>query len=230
MARPLSRRGIAQPCERRFFGDICSFDLRFVASKLSTRATDHYLFDADYSRGGILQWLGVHWIDLVPYFLDDEVARVNATLTRDHDDVDVEDGATLQIELDESGAVGTLSTGYYLREGQYDTEIKVYGSQGRCTWDPIGDVFGFEDQTVLHLDSDDWSGTLVRQLTYEYEPTPGYGGEWGLSFFGEFLAARDGRGDNPADIDDAIRVLRVLDAAYESAETDRWTVVGSPKY
>jgi len=213
--------------EAGFFGDIRSFDLRFIASKLSTRTTDHYLFDADASRGGILQWLGVHWIDLIPYLLTDEIARVNAATTSDNDAVDVEDGASLQIELGESGAVGTLSTGYYLREGRYDTEIKLYGTEGRCTWDPIGDVFGFDDETTLHLDSDNWLGTPVRQFTYEYEHAPGYGGKWGLGFFEQFLEAREGAADIPASIDEAVRVLRVLDAAYESAETGGWIAVDS---
>jgi len=208
-----------------FFGDVQSFDLRFVASKLSTRAIDHYLYDEDASRGGILQWLGVHWIDLLPFLLEDDIARINASFTHSTDAVDVEDGASMQIELEGSGAVGTLSTGYYLRAGRYDTEIRVYGTEGRCTWDPIGDVFGFDDETTLQLDSDTWAGTPVREFTYEYDPTPGYGGGWGLPFFEQFLAAREGAAAVPADIDDALRVLHALDAAYESAETGEWVAV-----
>jgi predicted dehydrogenase len=211
-----------------FFGDVRSFDLRFIASKLSARPTDHYLFDWDASRGGIVQWLGVHWVDLVPWILGDRIHRVNATMSNRHGDVDTEDGATIQLELADSGAVGTHSTGYYLREGRYDTEIKIYGEEGRCTWDPVGDVFGFDDQTSLRLDSDEWSSTPVRTLTYEYESVPGYGGSWGLSFFEQFLDAREGTADVPADIDDALRVLTVLDAAYESAETGEWVTVDDP--
>lgn len=209
-----------------FFGDVRSFDLRFVASKLATRATDHYLFDWDASRGGIVQWLGVHWIDLVPWILDEDITRVNATMTHHDGSVDVEDGASIQFELAESGAVGTHSTGYYLREGRYDTEIKIYGEEGRCTWDPIGDVFGFDEETTLRLDADEWSSTPVRTLTYDYESTRGYGGSWGLSFFEQFLDAREGRAEVPADVDDALQVLGVLDAAYESAETGEWVSVG----
>lgn len=221
---------VAEELRRRardgFFGDVRGFDLRFVASKLSTRPTDHYLFDADASRGGVLQWLGVHWLDLLPWLLGDEVARVDAT-TRlpDHAGVDVEDGATLQFELAGSGAVGTLSAGYHLREGRYDTGIRVYGDEGRCRWDPVGDVFGFDGETTLRLDADDWTGTPVRELTYEYDPAPGYGGAWGLAFFEQFLRAREGEAEVPADADDAVRVLRVLDAAYESADAGGWVSV-----
>ena len=208
-----------------FFGDVRSFDLRFVASSLAARDTDHYLFDWDASRGGIVQWLGVHWIDLLPWLLDDEIVRVNASMQHGHDGVDVEDGSTLQLELGDSSAVGTHTTGYFLREGRYDTEIKVYGESGRCSWDPIGSVFGFDDETTLHLDSDDWPATPTREITYEYESAPGYGGKWGLSFFEQFLDARVGDANVPADIDDALSVLRVLDAAYESSESGGWVLV-----
>ncbi|MFB6309988.1 MAG: Gfo/Idh/MocA family protein, partial [Salinirussus sp.] len=109
-----------------FFGEMRSFDLRFIASKLQTRPTDHYLFDEDASRGGIVQWLGVHWLDLLPWVLDDPVAWVRADLSSDFEGVDVEDGAVVTLGL-ESGAVGTLTTGYWLREGRYDTAIEVWG-------------------------------------------------------------------------------------------------------
>ncbi|KZN23292.1 hypothetical protein A4G99_14740 [Haladaptatus sp. R4] len=74
-----------------FFGDVRSFDLRFVASSLRTRDTDHYLFENDASRGGIVQWLGVHWLDLVPWILDDPIVRVNANLSAGTPEVDIED-------------------------------------------------------------------------------------------------------------------------------------------
>lgn len=207
-----------------FFGDVRSFDLRFVASKLSARPTDHYLFDAAASRGGIVQWLGVHWIDLLPWLLDERIVRVNATTTSGFDGVDVEDGATLQLEL-ESGAVGVLTVGYYLREGRYDTAIEVYGEHGRCSWDPMGATFGFDGETSVELDADGWVSTPHREIVHEYEPTPGYGGRWGLEFFEQFLAACDGETAVPASVEDAVQVLRVLDAVYESADDGGWVAV-----
>jgi len=223
-AHPIARE-LHERAAEGFFGDLWGVDLRFVASKLSTRPTDHYLFDRAASRGGIVQWLGVHWIDLVGWLLGEDIGRVTASLTADHDGVDVEDGATIQFELAESGGVGTLVTGYHLREGRYDTEIKVYGETGRCTWDPMGEVFGFDDETTLQLDSDDWPASPVRELTYEYASAPGYGGKWGLAFFEQFLDAREGNAAVPADADDALQVLRVLDAVYESGETGEWVAV-----
>lgn len=227
-AHPIARE-IRTRARGGFFGDVYGFDLRFVASQLSTRPTDHYLFDWEASRGGIVQWLGVHWIDLLAWLLDDDIVRVNASMRCDYDAVDVENGAMLQFELGDSGAVGTHTMGYYLRNGRYDTEIKIYGEDGRCTWDPIGETFGFDGETTLCLDSDDWPATPVRETTHEYEPAPGYGGKWGLAFFEQFLDARNGESDVPAGVDDALGVLRVLDAAYESSAEGEWVTVEHPK-
>lgn len=205
------------------FGDVRGFDLRFVASQLAARDTSHYLFDSASSRGGITQWLGVHWIDLLPWILDDPIARVCARMRYGTDTVDIEDGATVQFET-ESGAIGTLSCGYYLREGQYDTLIQIYGEETKSRWQPVNGTFEFEGESVVELDSNG-ADADSQQIIHEYTTSPGYGGNWGLDFFEQFLAARKGDAPLPADIDDAIRVLGVLDAAYESAESGEWVTV-----
>lgn len=209
-----------------FFGDVRAFDLRFVASALAVRDTDHYLFDRAASRGGIVQWLGIHWLDLLPWLLDDPIVGVNARLEYGTDGVDVEDGAVLQLET-ASGAIGAHTCGYFLREGRYDTEIQVYGDSGYSSWDPMGSTFGFDDETTLELDSsdDDWASTAHRRVTHEYQSAPGYGGRWGLDFFQQFLDACEGREPVPASLDDALDVLRVLDAVYESADAGGWVSV-----
>ncbi|MFP9060647.1 Gfo/Idh/MocA family protein [Natrialbaceae archaeon A-chndr2] len=210
-----------------FFGDLRAVDARFLASQLAYRDDDHYLFDSAASRGGIVQWLGIHWIDLLPWILEDPIARVNASLTYETPTVDVEDGAALQFEL-ASGAIGTLQCGYYLREGRYDTELSITGVDGRVSWDPMGDYFGFEDETTVEFEStrEEYSSTPRRYLTYDYAPIPGYGGGYGLDFMKQFLDARDSNDVQvPADLRDAVTVLEVLDAVYESQKTGNWVDV-----
>ncbi|WP_121744869.1 Gfo/Idh/MocA family protein [Natronorubrum halophilum] len=207
-----------------FFGDVRAVEARFLASQLAYRDSDHYLFDERASRGGIAQWLGIHWIDLLPWILEDPIVRVNASLTYGVDGVDVEDGAVLQFEL-ASGALGTLQCGYYLWEGRYDTALSITGTDGRTTWDPMGDYFGFDDETTVEIEScrEAHASTPRRYLTYEYDLTPGYGGGFGLDFARQFLdACDDDSVDVPADLSDALTVLRVLDAAYESADAGEW--------
>lgn len=210
-----------------FFGDLRAVDSRFVASQLAYRDDDHYLFDHEASRGGIVQWLGIHWIDLLPWILDDPIARVNANLSFETPTVDVEDGAVVQFEF-ASGTIGTLQCGYYLREGRYDTELSITGMDGRATWDPMGDYFGFDDETTVEFESTraEYASTPRRYLTYDYDPIPGYGGGYGLDFMQQFLEARVREDVHvPADLTDALTVLHVLDAVYESADTGTWASV-----
>jgi len=221
-------RDLRERANEGYFGEVRAVDARFIASQLDFRDAGHYLFDRDASRGGIVQWLGVHFIDLFPWILDDPITRVSSSLTQGTDGVDVEDGATVQFET-QSGALGTLQTGYYLPEGRYDTRIGVYGTDGRCDWDPMGDEFGFDETTTLEVESTrNEAGAPRRWVTYDYDPQPGYGGAPGLAFMREFLDAR-GQSDvsPPATLDDAVEVLRVLDAVYASATADGWVDVES---
>ncbi len=211
-----------------FFGRIRTFETRYAASDLKHRDTDHYLFDRAASRGGIVQWLGVHWIDLLSWAFDDSIVAVDATMTGGPDDESVEDGAIVQFEL-ASGAIGVLTCGYYLREGRYDTYVSVTGTHGRVAWDPVGDYFGFEDENTIEFESmaDGRPAAPREYLTYDYDPTPGYGGGFGLEFMRQFLEARQSADvDVPASLDDAVTVLRILDAVYESARADEWISVG----
>lgn len=220
-------REIKERAASGYFGTVRAVETRFVASQLAYRDADHYLFDRAASRGGITQWLGIHWIDLLPWILDDPIVRVNAQTTFETPGVDVEDGAVVQFEL-ASGALGTLHCGYYLREGRYDTEVAITGMDGRISWDPMGDFFGFDDETTIELEStrEEYSSAPRRYLTYDYQPTPGYGGGYGLDFMQQFLDARvTADVDVPADLSDALTVLRVLDAVYESADTGGWVDV-----
>ena len=227
---PISRE-LKRRIESGFFGEMRTFDTRFIASALHNRDADHYLYDREVSRGGIVQWLGVHYIDLLSWLIEeDPIRRVNASLSYGTPGVEVEDGATIQLET-ESGVVGNHQCGYYLREGRYDTQVNLYGSETQSTWDPMGPTFGFDDETTLELDSQrpEWASTPHRSITYEYTDVPGYGGQWGLEFMEDFLAACDGNGPVPVGLDDAMRLLRILDAVYESADRGEWVTVETPE-
>lgn len=224
-SHPIARK-LRTLAKDEFFGDTRAFDTRFVASNLTARNTDHYLFDQTASRGGIVQWLGVHWLDLLPWILDDPILRVNAQTSTGTPGVDVEDGAVVQLET-ESGAIGSLTCGYYLREERYDTQVSIYGTEGQSEWDPIGTTFGFDGETTLELDdaSPCSGGTPHQEVTFEYDSTLGYGGGWGLTFLKDALSATASTEDPPVGLTDAVTVLRVLDAVYESASTGKWTTV-----
>jgi len=113
-----------------FFGDVWTVEGRFNASQLSYRNTDHYIYDRATSRGGALQWIGPHWLDVMPWILDDPITRVNAEF-HDAAATDVEAGAVLQFET-ATGTLGTYHTGYYLSDRGKDTHLGLYGTDAQA--------------------------------------------------------------------------------------------------
>lgn len=209
-----------------FFGDLRAVEARMITSQLGRfRDPSGYVYRAEASRGGVLQWLGCHTIDMLHFMLDERAARINAQVDYRTDGVDVEDQATVQFELSESGALGTLQAGYSDRE--YDTYVGIHGSDGRATWSGSGTP---SDRDVLELDSyaGDWSVAPRRTIDFEYLDAPGYGATVGLDYMENFLDTIEGRDADPdlnATIHDSLAVLRFLDAAYKSAETDEWVAI-----
>lgn len=208
-----------------FFGDVMTVDGRFNASQLSYRDTDHYLYDRATSRGGALQWIGPHWVDLMPWILDDPIARVNAQF-HDADSCDVDAGAVLQFET-EGGTLGTYHTGYYLDERGKDTHLGVYGTDAQARTPVHHDSLQHEPTVPLELTSGQsgWSGAPRRTIEYEftYDQFPAWG-DYVRDYFAAYFDGYE-TGDVPATVDDAVQLLRVLDAAYDSAERDGWATV-----
>ncbi|WP_247004289.1 Gfo/Idh/MocA family protein [Halosolutus gelatinilyticus] len=208
-----------------FFGDVWTVEGRFNASQLSYRDTDHYLYDRATSRGGALQWIGPHWVDVMPWILDDPIARVNAQF-HEAEEADVDAGAVLQFET-EDGTLGTYHTGYYLSDRGKDTHFGLYGTDAQALTPLHHDSLQHEPTIPLEITSADpeWSAapkqTTAFEFTYDRFPA------WGDFVYDYFEAYFDGyeTGDVPATVDDAVQLLRVLDAAYESAERDSWAEV-----
>lgn len=209
-----------------FFGDMWAIDARYVGSKLDYRNTDHYIYQAEQSRGGVLQWIGLHWIDLCMWILDDPIHRVCMQRT-DAAIGGIEEGVALVFETN-GGVMGTFQTGYYLGELGKDSDVTLYGTHGTAQSPVHDDARQGGGSVPLRLSSDraGWRGAPRRTIDYEfgYDRLPSWG-DYVLDFFREFFHGRGTAGGIPADIDDALRVLRVLDAAYESAETGDWITV-----
>lgn len=210
-----------------FFGDVWTVQGRFNASQLSYRNTDHYIYDEATSRGGALQWVGPHWADMIPWVLDDPIASVNARFHEaEEPEVDVDAGAVIQFET-EGGTLGTYHTGYYLNDRGKDTHLGIYGKDAQAQTPVHHDSLQHEPTVPLELTADhpDWSGAPRRTIEYEftYDRFPAWG-DYVQDYFEAFFDGYE-TGDVPATVDDALQLLRVLDAAYESAEQGGWVSV-----
>lgn len=211
-----------------FFGDVWTVEGRFNASQLSYRDTTHYIYDRETSRGGALQWIGPHWVDVLPWILDDPIARMNAQFHEASDPhADVDAGAVLQFET-RDGTLGTYHTGYYLSHRGKDAHLGLYGTDAQALTPLHHDTLKHEPTIPLEITSEDpdWTAAPKRTIEYEftYDRFPAFG-DFVQDYFEAFFEGYE-TGDVPATVDDTVQLLRVLDAAYESAARDEWVTVG----
>ncbi len=206
-------------------GPLISVEVRMITTQVQFRNPQHWLFRKDQAGGGMLAWLGCHYIDMIRYMAQDEIVSVSANIaTRSEEAIDVEDIATLSLQL-QSGAVGSIHTGYtlalsgsgYHNKTGYDVYFGLNGRLGRLYWAASGAA------TQLHAESvhPAWANAPRRVFDYPVADSPAYLGVVGEVFVRDFIRAAQGQGPVPASGRDALQVARVVDAAYESDRTGR---------
>lgn len=211
-------------------GRVTGCEARMITSQVRFRNPGHWLFDRRKAGGGILSWLGCHYVDLLRYVLDDDVAEVSAIAdTLSGEDIDVEDVASLAFRFGK-GAIGSLHAGYQLAMSipgysgaTYDTYVGFRGTEGRVYWNPV------DRPPVLHAESatGGWRASPVRSFRYALPEVDCYGGAFGLAFLERFFHSVNGDGEPPATGEDALKVARIIEAAYASSETGRRVAVNS---
>lgn len=204
-------------------GRLTSVELRMVTTQVRLRSPSHWLFKREVSGGGILSWLGCHWLDLLRYVTGQEVTTVSAlTETLSGEAIDVEDVASVSMRLT-NGALASLYAGYLLPAGRagyegtaYDQSIILRGTEGTLRHLKDGD-----DQIVeLASTAEAWRAAPRQTFRFTLPNIPAYGGVHGLAFIDEFIR-RALAGEEPGLVTalDALRVLEILDAAYASAKS-----------
>lgn len=206
-------------------GPLISTELRMITTQVRMRNPRHWLFSQEQAGGGILSWLGCHYIDLLRYITGEEIVSVMAEVaTRSGEAIDVEDVAVLSLRF-ASGAVGSLHAGYmlalsgggYHNKAGYDTYGGFNGQLGRITWSSSS------SPTHLTVESTHPAWASAPWRTFDFTPaeSPAYGGVSGEQFMRAFLLAAQGQGVAPTSGKDALQVARIVDAAYESSRTGR---------
>ena len=208
-------------------GDLWSIEMRWITSKVGRRAgipahrdPAHFLFRQEISRGGMLEWLGCHWVDLMLYITGQPVASVMAMTARQtNDEIEVEDTAVCLLRF-ANGMLGSLHTGYLLPEGG-QTCLCLRGSLGWVQWDwQQGRRF------VAHSEHPSWNASPTRTYDFPLPARASYGGGTGAAMLRDFARCIVEGSANPAmTVADCVRVLDVIDAAYESAASGRVVAV-----
>jgi predicted dehydrogenase len=192
-------------------GKPLSTDARFFVSTLIGRDLDQWMFDPSLSGGGILNWLGCHWIDLMRFWTGSEIVQVSAIEANVSGvPIPVEDGASVGFRFD-NGMLGNLYIGNFLPSGSEGT-LGLNGSTGSVNWNIR------EDFCTIASTHRDWEAAPTRTFTMPKAQLPGYGAA-GARLLRAFIAAIRGDGPSGYTIDDPINSLRAIEAAHESSRT-----------
>ncbi len=197
--------------EAGLLGRLVSADISFLTSSVRARNPEHWFFRKEMTGGGILHWLGCHWIDLLHMVSGSEATRVSARLeTRSGEAIDVEDIGSLAIDYD-NGMLASLHCAYVLDRGPDQVSIRFAGTEGWMTWDGVG------SELRVRSTNPDWATAPNRTIRFDPDPAPGYGGAMGMLSMQTFIDSfQSGAkpGFVPADV---LRVLDLLDAAQRSS-------------
>ena len=201
-------------------GKLHTIEMRMITTAVDHRLPSHWLFKKKYSGGGILIWLGCHYIDLIRYIFDDEIVSVFAEMGKlSKNDIDVEDTCSLILRF-KHGQIATLNLAYlltmsgsgYNNKSGYDTYVSFNGSQGRIIWSAN------EQPMSLYVEScsQNWK-YKQKNINFQLEPSQAYGGSSGESFLRNFINWCLNKEVPLATGFDAVKTAQIIDAAYQSS-------------
>ena len=190
-------------------GDLYGAEVHMVADQTRLKS-ESYLskWYADRSRagGGIMTWLGIHWLDLTTLISGQKITEVAGfTGIVGGRPLKIEDSAAMSVRF-ENGAHGTMNAGYYTDRG-YHSYIKLWGSDG---WLEYREHLGGRTKTPLK-----WYANKDRKVI-EYsgamEPT-GY-----TPYLRGCVRACAGLSEPPVSAREGLRVLQAIFGFYEAAQ------------
>ncbi len=206
---PVSRL-IKQTVDAGLLGKLYAIEFRFATSSVKRRGADNWGFQREITGGGILNWLGCHWFDLMRFLTGAEVSRVAAIEANvGGQAIDVEDAASVALQFD-NGMIGSLNTGFFT-PGESAGAMTMHGSLGYLSWD-------LEHACTIYSAHVDWQTAPRRHFDLPPAPIGGYGPE-GLALMQAFAGAIRGDGSSGYTIDDAIKALQIIEAAHRSSDT-----------
>ena len=207
------------------FGKIISVEMTLATSDVGRRGPGHYLFDPAASGRGFFNWLGCHWLDLLPYVTGQSVVGVTARVgVFGATPSALEDGGAVILDL-EGGGIATLVGGYWLPRWVTELHWTVRGSQRWVEWQPSRPGTG----GVLHVHGPQPQFHAMEEtFTLPPDPTPGYGGARTAHLLRDWIAAARGGPDVcRCGVGPTTAVLRLLDAIYRAAAEGRRVECGA---
>jgi len=220
---PVSRR-IKRLVDDGVLGDIIALEGRLSAGypqRYEQDGISPWILRKASAGGGPMHNLGVHWIDLFRWLLEEEVQSVTGMVSNTQHNLDIEDNSFALLRF-AGGSTAALDISYSVPP-QYpagrDLFIAIRGTRGALSWSPAWG--GTADELFVCSGQPEYVDGPVQTLHVGSREVPGYGGISGLAYLRETLEAI-AAGQAPAITGvDGLRALEVAEAVYRSAESGR---------
>jgi predicted dehydrogenase len=213
---------IARLRDEGVLGKALSIESRLVTTQVRPGGRDPsgFLYRNDTEGGGILHMLGGHYLELMRALMGCEVTAVQAMAGRPVGFIDepLEDVAVVALAY-ENGAFGSIHAGYLLPPlgGGYDSCLVYRGEQGWVNWAPVG-----APRLDVKSAHPSWAAAPSRSLEVTLAPFAGYGNQrWHFEITQRFVRDIRANREPAVTVDDALHLLQLIEAAYESARTGR---------
>ena len=177
------------------------------------------------SGGGPMYNLGVHWIDLLTWLLDDKITEVSGRNVKVNDEYDIEDNSFAHLQF-AGGMIAALDISYTVPDAfpnGRDLYLSLRGTQGVISWAPGYE--GESDELFICSDAPSCAGAGRRRIQFELDPVKGYSGCMGVEYLRGFVRAIIDDTDVPIDGSDGVTVLQVVEAIYRADAEKRWIPV-----
>ncbi len=210
-------------------GKVVGGEGRIAAGRLQRYLDGHspWILEKKRSGGGPMYNLGVHWIDLFRYVMEDEVEAVSGRNVKVNTRYDVEDNSFAHLQF-RKGAVMALDISYTVPDAfpyGRDLYIGIRGTRGVLSWSPAYE--GQKDVLTICSDDPAFAGAPRRSQEFELEAVKGYSGTMGLQYVRGFAESILGNTTPFITGEDGVAALRVVEAVYQAAERKRWVEVKS---
>jgi len=164
--------------------------------------------------------LGVHWIDLYRWLLDDEVVEVTGKNVHANKEYDIEDNSFAILTFSK-GTVVALDISYTVPDSYprgRDLYLSLKGTRGVLEWSP---GFGSVDERYYICSDRGDFGEGLNEMKVKFTEADGYCGSLGIEFISDFAKTTLNDTEVRITADDGLQALRVVEAIYKSAQTGR---------
>lgn len=214
-------RDIRRILDDGILGSVINCEGRCAAGRLTRyiEGQSEWMLDARKSGGGPMYNLGVHWIDLFNWLLNDRVESVYGKNVKINEAYNIEDNSFAILSY-QNGVVLNLNISYTVPDSYphgRDLYIAIRGTKGVLAWSPAFE--GENDELFICSDADHINSAPVRKRLYDLKPYPGYSGVMGYEYLRDVAREVARNGTAPITGEDGVVVLKIVEAIYRSNES-----------